>query len=197
MAIFRFTSNKASSKRGPRPAAWSLACYSSFQPRSGHRKQCGPRIAKVIRAMVRLSDAPREQIRFSLREIADRAASEADRQPIRLALQATHGNKTRQRDSFVWTTDPARQDQAVRYPCKRVQGVLSVPALAATPWTSCHSPPFHTRLSPELLTLHQFDRLSVSAFSQAASSPEGQLLTTLIQSTAAGTRQEEPVGLGS
>jgi two-component system nitrogen regulation response regulator GlnG len=44
--------------------------------------------------MVRLSDAPREQIRFSLREIAGRAASEAERQAIRLALQATLGNKS-------------------------------------------------------------------------------------------------------
>ena len=47
-----------------------------------------------IRAMVRSSDRPREELRFSLREIAGRAAAEAERQAIRLALQATGGNKS-------------------------------------------------------------------------------------------------------
>ena len=37
----------------------------------------------------------RKEARASLREIADRAAAEAERQTIRLALQATRGNKSR------------------------------------------------------------------------------------------------------
>jgi two-component system, NtrC family, response regulator HydG len=36
---------------------------------------------------------PRDQ-RPSLKEIADRAVAEAERQAIRVALQATHGNKS-------------------------------------------------------------------------------------------------------
>jgi len=48
----------------------------------------------VICAMARSSDAPREELRFSLRESAGRAAAEAERQAIRLALQATRGNKS-------------------------------------------------------------------------------------------------------
>jgi two-component system nitrogen regulation response regulator GlnG len=44
--------------------------------------------------MVRFSDGPREEIRSSLREIARRASAEAERQAIRLALQATRGNKS-------------------------------------------------------------------------------------------------------
>ena len=36
----------------------------------------------------------RNEARASLREIADRAAAEAERQTIRLALQATGGNKS-------------------------------------------------------------------------------------------------------
>ena len=47
-----------------------------------------------IRAMVRSSDRPQEELRFSLREIAGRAAAEAERQAIRLALRATRGNKS-------------------------------------------------------------------------------------------------------
>jgi len=47
-----------------------------------------------IRAMARSSDGPRAELRFSLREIAGRAAAEAERQAIRLALQATRGNKS-------------------------------------------------------------------------------------------------------
>ena len=48
----------------------------------------------VICAMARSSDGPREELRFSLRESAGRAAAEAERQAIRLALQATRGNKS-------------------------------------------------------------------------------------------------------
>jgi two-component system nitrogen regulation response regulator GlnG len=44
--------------------------------------------------MVRSSDGPREEMRSSLREIARGAAAEAERQAIRLALQATRGNKS-------------------------------------------------------------------------------------------------------
>jgi two-component system nitrogen regulation response regulator GlnG len=44
--------------------------------------------------MVRSSDGPREEMRSSLREIARRAAAEAERQAIRLALHATRGNKS-------------------------------------------------------------------------------------------------------
>jgi two-component system nitrogen regulation response regulator GlnG len=47
-----------------------------------------------IRAMARSSNGPREELRFSLREIAGRAAAEAERQAIRLALRATRGNKS-------------------------------------------------------------------------------------------------------
>jgi DNA-binding NtrC family response regulator len=36
----------------------------------------------------------REQTRFSLKELAERAAAEAERQAIRLALHATRGNKS-------------------------------------------------------------------------------------------------------
>ena len=48
----------------------------------------------VICAMARSGDRPREELRFSLRESAGRAAAEAERQAIRLALQATRGNKS-------------------------------------------------------------------------------------------------------
>jgi len=44
--------------------------------------------------MVRSSERPREERRPSLRDIAGRAAAEAERQAIRLALQATRGNKS-------------------------------------------------------------------------------------------------------
>lgn len=44
--------------------------------------------------MARSRDGPREEVRFSLREIARRAAAEAEWQAIRLALQATRGNKS-------------------------------------------------------------------------------------------------------
>ena len=44
--------------------------------------------------MARSSDRTREEVRFSLREIAGRAAAEAERQAIRLALRATRGNKS-------------------------------------------------------------------------------------------------------
>ena len=47
-----------------------------------------------VRAMLRSSHRPREEKRPSLREIAGRAAAEAERQAIRLALQATRGNKS-------------------------------------------------------------------------------------------------------
>ena len=43
--------------------------------------------------MVR-STGPREATRFSLTDVARRAAAEAERQAIRLALQATRGNKS-------------------------------------------------------------------------------------------------------
>lgn len=46
--------------------------------------------AKVAQA----SSKRRREERVSLREIADRAAAEAERQAIRLALQATQGNKS-------------------------------------------------------------------------------------------------------
>ena len=36
----------------------------------------------------------RKELRISLKEIADRAAAEAERQAICLALHATHGNKS-------------------------------------------------------------------------------------------------------
>ena len=36
----------------------------------------------------------RQETRFSLKELAGRAAAEAERQAIRLALQATRGNKS-------------------------------------------------------------------------------------------------------
>ena len=48
----------------------------------------------VIGAMVRSSDRAPEELRVSLREIAGRAAAEAERQAICLALRATRGNKS-------------------------------------------------------------------------------------------------------
>jgi len=48
----------------------------------------------LIRAMLRSSDRAPEELRVSLREIAGRAAAEAERQAIRLALRATRGNKS-------------------------------------------------------------------------------------------------------
>jgi len=36
----------------------------------------------------------RQETRFSLKELADRAAAEAERQAIQLALYATRGNKS-------------------------------------------------------------------------------------------------------
>ncbi len=40
------------------------------------------------------SSRRREETRFSLKELAERAAAEAERQAIRLALHATRGNKS-------------------------------------------------------------------------------------------------------
>ena len=51
-------------------------------------------LRRVIGAMTRLSDRSREEVRVSLREIAGRAAAEAEQQAIRLALRATQGNKS-------------------------------------------------------------------------------------------------------
>ena len=45
-------------------------------------------------AMVRSSGRRGKEARPSLKEIADRAAEEAERQAIRLVLQATFGNKS-------------------------------------------------------------------------------------------------------
>jgi hypothetical protein len=44
--------------------------------------------------MVKSIDGRRDEMRPSLRDIAGRAAAEAERQAIRLALQATRGNKS-------------------------------------------------------------------------------------------------------
>ena len=44
--------------------------------------------------MVATSDKRPKETRFSLREIAQRSSAEAERQAIRLALEATHGNKS-------------------------------------------------------------------------------------------------------
>ena len=40
------------------------------------------------------SSRRREETRFSLKELAERAAAEAERQAIRMALHATRGNKS-------------------------------------------------------------------------------------------------------
>jgi len=60
----------------------------------GFEPDTGPRIAGSIHAIVRSDREPGEERRYSLREIAGRAAAEAERQAIRLALQATPGNKS-------------------------------------------------------------------------------------------------------
>ena len=44
--------------------------------------------------MVQSRDGQREDARLSLREIASRAAAQAERDAIRLALHATRGNKS-------------------------------------------------------------------------------------------------------
>jgi len=44
--------------------------------------------------MVRLDGGRRKEMRLSLKEIAGRAAAEAERRAIRLALHATRGNKS-------------------------------------------------------------------------------------------------------
>ena len=48
----------------------------------------------MITEMVRASGRRRKDMSPSLREIAGRAAAEAERQAIRLALRATRGNKS-------------------------------------------------------------------------------------------------------
>jgi DNA-binding NtrC family response regulator len=48
----------------------------------------------LIRGMVSQRDVRRTKLPLSLREIAGRAAAEAERQAICLALRATHGNKS-------------------------------------------------------------------------------------------------------
>src|SRR2546428_532315 len=48
----------------------------------------------LICATMRSGDRRRKEVRPSLKEIADRAAAEAERQAIRLALHATRGNKS-------------------------------------------------------------------------------------------------------
>ena len=44
--------------------------------------------------MVRSRDSRGKQLRLSLTEIAGRAAAEAERQAILVAVEATHGNKS-------------------------------------------------------------------------------------------------------
>ena len=44
--------------------------------------------------MVRSRDSRGKQLRLSLKEIAGRAAAEAERQAILVAVEATHGNKS-------------------------------------------------------------------------------------------------------
>jgi DNA-binding NtrC family response regulator len=44
--------------------------------------------------MARRDRGSQREVRLSLKEIAGRAAAEAERQAIRLALQATRGNKS-------------------------------------------------------------------------------------------------------
>jgi two-component system response regulator HydG len=44
--------------------------------------------------VARASGRRRQETRFSLKEFAERAAAEAERQAIRLALHATRGNKS-------------------------------------------------------------------------------------------------------
>jgi len=44
--------------------------------------------------MARRDRGSQREVRLSLKEIASRAAAEAERQAIRLALQATRGNKS-------------------------------------------------------------------------------------------------------
>jgi len=51
-------------------------------------------LRRVNGAMTRSSDRSPEELPVSLRDIAGRAAAEAERQAIRLALQATGGNKS-------------------------------------------------------------------------------------------------------
>ena len=46
------------------------------------------------RNVARASGRRRQETRFSLKELAERAAAEAERQAIRLALYATRGNKS-------------------------------------------------------------------------------------------------------
>jgi len=48
----------------------------------------------LICAAMRSGDSRRKEVRPSLKEIADRAAAEAERQAIWLALHATRGNKS-------------------------------------------------------------------------------------------------------
>ena len=48
----------------------------------------------LICATMRSGDRRRKEVRPSLKEIADRAAAEAERQAICLALRATRGNKS-------------------------------------------------------------------------------------------------------
>jgi DNA-binding NtrC family response regulator len=48
----------------------------------------------LICAIMESRDRRRREVRFSLKEIADRAAAETERQAIRLALHATRGNKS-------------------------------------------------------------------------------------------------------
>jgi len=51
-------------------------------------------LRRSIHDMVQSRDGQREDARLSLREIASRAAAQAERDAIRLALHATRGNKS-------------------------------------------------------------------------------------------------------
>jgi DNA-binding NtrC family response regulator len=50
--------------------------------------------ASAVVSVTGASSRRREETRFSLKELAERAAAEAERQAIRLALHATRGNKS-------------------------------------------------------------------------------------------------------
>jgi len=78
----------------PEPAGFlSVDSDRAFRVSAGKRA-LARELRALIHAMVRPCDVRRTKMRLSLREIAGRAAAEVEQRAIRLALEATGGNKS-------------------------------------------------------------------------------------------------------
>ena len=86
----------------------------------------------LICATMRSGDRRRKEVRPSLKEIADRAAAEAERQAICLALHATAGEQERGSSAPPGgLQDLAPQDEALQYRGRGISGVVTRAEISA------------------------------------------------------------------